>query len=266
MKINLTGKVALVTGASRGIGRAIACQLAASGAEVLLCSRDEVELHRVFDEISRAGGLAHVLALDLTKAGVKESIASRIQEIGMIDIVVNNVGGAIQYGDFLELDEQVWIESFELNLMSMVRTVKAVLPWLKKSKSPRIINISSIVGTEPGYMNPHYSTMKAATINLSKYLAGFFANEGILVNTVCPGPVKSTAWDENIVAVANKKGLDLEAAQEWVVETESKKIPLGRLGECNDIANIVTFLTSDYASWITGACIHINGGKTRNVG
>ncbi|MEI6916347.1 MAG: SDR family oxidoreductase, partial [Armatimonadota bacterium] len=134
-----------------------------------------------------------------------------------------------------------------------------------QSPAARIINISSISGIEPGFYNPHYTVTKAATINLSKYLANQLTPDGVLVNVVCPGPVYSDSWDRNVQRIADMRDIPLHEARELVNKEEELKIPLGRIGTGNDVAALATFLASDQADWITGSCFHVNGGKLRSM-
>lgn len=266
MIVDLKERVALVTGASKGIGKAIAVSLARSGACVILCARQPESLQQLAAEIKGSSGMAFAVPVDATDpASVSRAVGSAISLTGKLDILVNNVGGAIRFGGFENLTDNDWENAFNLNVMSMVYFVRSALPWLGNSSSPRIINISSISGVEPGNFNPHYTTTKAATINLTKILANSLASQRILVNVVCPGPVHSDLWEANISQTADRLSLPIEEARRKVELEESRKVPLGRIGEGEDIAGLVTYLASDEASWITGACFHVNGGKTRSI-
>lgn len=262
----LAGRVAIVTAASKGIGKAIACRLAANGATVVIIARDLKNLELTADEIRKNGGTVIAHAADVTNEdAVREAIKRITNETNRIDILVNNAGGAIKFGGLSDLSTSDWMNAFQLNVMSMVHFVTAALPWLKKSKHARVITISSIVGAEPGLFNPHYATTKAATINFSKILANSLANDRILCNVVCPGTVRTDAWERNIDETALREGITRDAAAVAVEKQEAAKIPLGRIGESEEIAGIVDFLASDNAEWITGSCFHVNGGKTRSI-
>lgn len=266
MVLNLEDRVAIVTGGSKGIGKAIAKSLAKEGAHVIICARGVNALESVVREIRQEGGSAIAQSVDaLDNKAVETVIGKVVQEFGGLDIVVNNVGGVKKFADFLDLDEKDWHHTFELNVMTMVHFVKHTLPWLRRSDHARIINISSISGLQPGFYNPHYTVTKAATINLSKYLANKLADDHILVNTICPGPVHSDAWDRNVAHVASIRNISFEEANIQVNVEEGNKIPLGRVGEGDDVAGLVAFLASDKAEWITGSCFHVNGGKMRSM-
>jgi NAD(P)-dependent dehydrogenase (short-subunit alcohol dehydrogenase family) len=266
MNLGLRGRVAIVTGGSKGIGKSIAAGLAREGARVAIVARGEKALSAARKEIEKAGGDIFPFSVNLTKRlQVQKMTAAIARRFGGIDILVNNAGGVETYGGFFDVDPRECERSFEGNVMSTVNSIAAAAPYLKKSKAGRIINVSSISGVEPGYFNPHYTAMKAAVINLSKQLANQLAREKILVNVVCPGSVETEAWDRNIAHVARAKNLSLERAKKEFFKVETAKIPLGKVGKADDVAGLVAFLASDLASWITGSCFHVDGGKLRSM-
>jgi 3-oxoacyl-[acyl-carrier protein] reductase len=181
-----------------------------------------------------------------------------------LDILVNNAGGAPKFAAFDDLDDADWMDSYDLNVMSAVRFVRASVPYLTLSRNARIINISSISGLEPGGYNPHYTNTKAAVLNLTKYLANYYAQRGILVNAVCPGPVYSDSWERNVKRLASERNLSMEEARNRVDIEESGKVPLRRVGNPEDVAALALFLASDQSKWITGSCFPIDGGKMRS--
>lgn len=264
MKQALSGRVALVTGGSKGIGRAIVQALAEDGARVAATARGAEALQAMKQELPDLKILT--VAADATDQEAVNSVVTRVIETyGRLDILVNNVGGAGKFGGFPDLADADWRSAFDLNVLSVVHFVRAAEPYLRKSAHGRIINISSIAGVQPGAFNPHYTVTKAATINLGKYLANYFVKAGVLVNVVCPGPVHSDSWDDNVRRVARERGIPMEDARQQVEREESAKIPLGRVGEGGDVAGLVAFLASDKASWITGSCFHVNGGKLSTI-
>lgn len=266
MSASLSQRVALVTGGSKGIGKATAAALADEGARVAICSRGLEALELAESEIRAAGGAVIGVQADATDSdSVNAAVAKVVDVFGGLDILVNNVGGAVVFADFFDLTHDDWRKAFELNVMSMVSFVKAALPWLRQSQAARIITISSMSGIEPGSYNPHYTLTKAATINLSKYLSHKLASERILVNVVCPGPVRSTAWDAFTQHLAEQRGCSLDTARDELERNETAKIPLRRLGIGEDVAHLVAFLATDKAAWITGSCVHVNGGKLRSM-
>jgi len=243
MELGLKDRVAIVTGGSKGIGKAIAKSLAEEGVNVVICARGRESLLSVQKEIADSGGSIYAIPVEATKPeSVQNLINSVVEKFGQIDILINNLGGTDKFGDFFELKHDDWKMAFELNVMTIVYFVQYSIPWLRKSTAPRIINISSISGLQPGSYNPHYTITKAAVINLSKYLSNQLVKDNILVNVVCPGPVHSDSWDRNVQRLADIHNISIEEARVKIDTEESVKIPLGRVGEGKDVAELVTFL------------------------
>jgi len=264
MKLGLDGRVALVTGGSKGIGRAIVHALAEEGVRVAVTARGAEALQKTATELSDFKILT--ISADATdQEEVRSAVACVIDVLGGLDILVNNVGGAGRFAGFRDLTDVDWRHAFDLNVLSIVHFVRAAEPHLRTSKAGRIINISSIAGVQPGSFNPHYAVTKAATINLSKYLANYFVDDGVLVNVVCPGPVHSESWNENVRRLAIERGIPAEESWHQIERDECAKIPLGRVGEGEDVAGLVVFLASERSSWVTGSCFHVNGGKLRTI-
>src|SRR5262245_56246248 len=256
MPLELEGRTALVTGGSKGIGRAIARSFARHGANVVVTSRSNT---------SPEDGITAITADATDSEATRRAVAMTAERFGGLDILVNNVGGVEKIRGFLDLQKEDWIEAFEQNVMSVVHAVQHALPLLKKSRHGRVINISSITGVEPGMLVPHYCATKAAVINLSKHLANALASDQILVNVVCPGQVLTEARGKLAEFMAETEGLSIAAAIEKIDTQGASRIPLGRIGAADDIAELVTFLASDRASWVTGSCLHIDGGKLRSA-
>jgi len=250
MMLGLSGKVALVTGGTKGIGRAIAEMLASEGASVIVCARN-------INKKSGYPGLFPIKADVRRQGDIKKLIRTIIYKYSKIDILVNNAGGVDELENFENTQVSNWVKSFEQNLIGVVIVTKFALQYIRKSKSGRIINISSELGKQPGGFAPHYCAMKAAVINLSKYLANELASDRITVNTVCPGPVLTDSWEREVNY--NKKVLDK------IVKDATKRVPIGRIGEPVDVAGLVAFLASEKASWITGACLSVDGGAVRGI-
>ena len=257
----LEGRVALVTGGSKGIGKAIAASFASEGAKVMVAARGSAALESTAKELSVLSVVTDVR----NPKDVERAVEFTVERFGRIDILVNNAGGADHIAEFSGLTKEDWFDAFELNLMSVVYSVQHALPHLKKSGHGRIINIASISGVEPGLLVPHYSAAKAGVINLTKHLANVFAADGILVNVICPAQVHSDSRNQLAEHVARTKGIPLSEAIADIDVQGAARIPLGRIGEPNDVAGLVTFLASDKASWITGACFHVDGGKCRGI-
>lgn len=240
----MDGRVALVTGASRGIGRAIARQLAARGALVIVAARDD-HAHPVVDEILAAGGQALAASVDVTNAeAVEATVASTLDRTGRIDILVNNAGIARDQL-MLRMKRADWDAVLSTNLTAAFTCIQAVLRPMVKQRSGRIVSVSSVVGQagNPGQAN--YAASKAGLIGLTKALALEVASRGITVNAVAPGLIETDMT----------KKLSGGAQDDW-----ASRIPLKRLGTPDDVAAAVVFLASDEASYITGHVLAVNGG------
>ncbi len=260
MDLGLKGRRALVTGGSKGIGRAIALELAREGANLAICARGA----RILEETATAlreetnvdvfADTADVTESSEIRAFVERAAAT----LGGMDILVNNAGSALP-GTFEEVDEVCWRADLDVKLFAAMRCVRAALPFLKQSTQARIININSIVGRQ---IAPEYianSTDRAACLAFSKGLADNLAQYGVLVNSVNPGNVKSQAWGSTLDYFAPDAELEDYYAQ------AGRETPLGRVGEADEIAAVVTFLASKRASYITGASIDVDGGLVRYI-
>lgn len=266
MELDLNGRVAIVTGGGKGIGKSIAMSLANAGAKVVICARSKESLSSVQNDINKSGGECLYVCADVCRPEpVQKVIDTTIEKFGGIDILVNNAGGVTKFAGFFELTDSDWLETFQLNVMSVVYFIRYALPFLQQSQAARVINISSISGVEPGSYNPHYTITKAAIINLSKFLSNLVAGKNVLVNVVCPGPVHSHSWDMNVERIAKIRNISFDEAKIQIDSEESAKIPIGWIGGGEDVASLVTFLASEKSRWITGSCFHVNGGKLRSM-
>jgi 3-oxoacyl-[acyl-carrier protein] reductase len=261
MDLALRGRVALVTGGSQGIGRAIALALAAEGADVVLVARRRDPLESVAEEVADLGATAHVVAADVATAeGCAAAFAGSVERFTRVDILVNNAGKGSPK-PMLELVDDDWRSSIELNLMSAVRLSLACVPLMVEQRWGRIIHISSRVGREPDPFFAPYAAAKAALINFSKTLANGFSRHGVLSNCIVPGLIRSEAIDQAAEKSAAATGKTVEEVFEATLA--KRPIPAGRLGEPDDVAGLVALLASDRASWITGACLTVDGGIVR---
>ncbi|MBI4385162.1 MAG: SDR family oxidoreductase [Nitrospinae bacterium] len=261
MDFNLKDRRVAVTGAGDGIGRAIAQAFASAGARVAGCARNEDRLQ----DLARAiDGKGHLFApADVRKVEDIQAFHGKIMEtFGGVDVLVNNVGSILKTANFLELSDDDWLESFQTNLMTAVRTTRAFIPALKNSGSPRIVNVSSIAARGPGERFPHYSAMKAALSNLTVSLAKTLAPDNILVNSVSPGPVWTRSWEVEAQEMARKSGVETRTAQDLLKAEAGQATLLKRIGIPEDVAGTVLFLASDHSRWITAANFTADGGMT----
>lgn len=245
MDLQLQNRIALVTGGSRGIGAGIVRHLAKEGVKVIICARASSAMTALEAEVHAGGGDCVTFPVDVfDSAAMLSAVDGAAAHWGGLDILVNNVGGAISFGGFEVLDDDDWMKAYEFNVMSIVRFTRAALPYLRCSELKRVINVSSISSHQPGYYNPHYAVTKAAVVNLGKHLSNILAREKILVNTVCPGPVHSESWERNILKIAAERNILVEEARSMVEIEETAKIPLETVGEADQIAAVVALLAS----------------------
>lgn len=255
MDLRLTDKVAIVTGSSRGIGQAIATGLTAEGCRVTICARDASVLERAAAELRARGAKVLTVTADLTRPEDPGRVVEEtLRGFGRIDILVNNVGGARTAGPFLETSDAAWQAAVELNLLAGVRFGRLVVPEMQKVGGGVIVFISSIWGRESGG-TATYNAVKVAEISLAKSLARELAPLNIRVNSVAPGSIyfPGGSWDRR-----------LQADPEGTTQFMKSAIPLGRFGTPEEIADVVVFLCSERASWVTGACLNVDGGQSRS--
>lgn len=261
---NFSGRTVLITGSSKGIGLATAQYLGNKGANVVICARSNAEY--VAQELEQAGISALGICADLrSKAGVRAVIDKTVSFFGGIDVLVNNCGGLSGFntGQFMELSDEDWLSCYQLNIMTAVRFSQLAIPFLKQSKSPRIINISSVTGVQPGGFNPHYAMAKAGLINLSKYLSNYLAKEKITVNCILPGIVATEGWDIYIQEKALSESKSIESILQQENARAVANVSLGRLGDVKEVAALIAFIASEEASFITGSNFVIDGGKVK---
>ncbi len=260
---DLAGRVALVTGASKGIGRAIALELAEAGADLVINARGSAALDAVAAEVRARGRDVEAVPADVaTEAGARLVVERAVARFGRVDVLVNNAGKGSPKR-LLDLTEEDWHASFELNFMSAVRLSLACVPLMRARGGGRIVNISSRVGRQPDPYFAPYAAAKAALINFTKSLANAFSKDGVLANCVVPGLVRTEAVLEAARKSAEATGKTVE---EVFAETlRARPIPAGRMGEPEDVAGLVVFLASPRASWITGATFTVDGGIVPTV-
>jgi NAD(P)-dependent dehydrogenase (short-subunit alcohol dehydrogenase family) len=254
MDLGLKGRSALVTGATQGIGRATALTLAREGARVALVARGLEGLERCAGEIEAAGGEALPLQADVTRLSDLEKAVRTVKERwGGLDILVNNAGTSMR-GEFEKVDDAMWAVDLDLKLMAAVRLCRKVLPQRKARGGGRIVNITTIGGKQPGATQMPTAVTRAAGLALTKALSKEYAAHNILVNTVCIGRIKAGQWETR----AKREGM----AVEKLYDSMRGDIPLGRVGESQEVANVIAFLVSGAASYVTGTSVNLDGGMS----
>ncbi len=262
MDLRLQGQVALVTGASKGIGRAVARQLAAEGCDVVITARSPEPLAATAREISEATGRQVVaLAGDMSVTeDVQRCVGETIQRLGRIDILVTCAGSSP--GGLLEnLTEEQWMSSLALKFMGYVRTVRAVIGHMRERGSGAIVLVVGNDGLKPSYWEMTAGVANAADLNFASSVAEQYGRHGIRINTVNPGPVSTDRWDTLEKAFARDKGVTQEVAHELTL----RSLPLGRICEPEEVAALVTFLASPRASYLNGAHIPVDGGQRKGI-
>jgi len=254
MDLSIGGKIAVITGASEGIGKAIAAKLALEGAKVAICGRRRTEVDRAVNEIRENSRTDEVFGFSgdmVNRDDVRVFMEKVIERFATVHILVNNIGRA-QPGSFNNLSEEDWRAAFDANLAAAIHCTGAALPYMQKQRWGRVINVSSISGKEPTAGIIASNSAKSALISFSKTLAAEVARDGVLVNCVCPGRILSA------------QTLRLHSAEERD-RIASANIPLGRFGEPEEAANLVAFLASECASYITGTAILVDGGMAKGL-
>jgi 2-keto-3-deoxy-L-fuconate dehydrogenase len=250
MVARLQGKVALVTAAGQGIGRAIAETFAAEGAKLIATDVEEKKVQDIEAAVRR-------LKLDVRSTEAVEALAKEVAEnFGALDILVN-CAGYVHQGTVLDCTEQDWDFSFDLNVKSMHRTIKAFLPGMLQKGAGSIVNISSAVSSIRGVPDRYvYGATKAAVIGLTKQVAADFIKRGIRVNAICPGTIESPSLRERIKEVSKTTGKSIKEVEQSFTDRQ----PMGRLGRPAEVAALAVFLASDEASYITGHAHLVDGG------
>ena len=259
MELGLSGKVAIVGGASAGIGRAIALGLAQEGCGVAICARREPNLQAAAEEIRRRTQ-AEVLAIVCDMArhdDILRLVGETVNHFNRLDIVVNNAGGP-PTGGLEDLSEEQWQRALNQNLLSAVRTSREALPYLRRAGAGRIINITSVAVKQPMDRLMLSNAARLGLVGMAKTLSREVAAEGITVNNVCPGNIAT----ERLISLFEERARLEGKSFEEIIAEEERRVPTRFLGEPEDVANLVVFLASDKARYITGTTIQVDGGST----
>lgn len=260
MDLQLTDKKVLVTGASQGIGKMIAATMAAQGADVAICSRSSESIQKAAKEISEKTGRRIVpIAADLTKAeDAQRFVEEAHAALGRIDILVNNAGSAP--GGVIEtLSEDDWEQALQLKFMGYVRCLRYALPIMVKQGGGRVVNLIGNDGVKPSYWEIAPGAANAAGQNLTKSLAGQYGKHGISFVAVNPGPVRTERWEGLVQAMARDMKLSYDEADTLAPDS----IPMGRIAETEEVANLVTMLASPLMHYVNGTMIEIDGGQEK---
>ncbi|HYL80413.1 MAG TPA: SDR family oxidoreductase [Candidatus Acidoferrum sp.] len=260
MDLGIAGRVAIVTGGSRGIGRAVAERLCREGASVALCARNGESLTQAQHALEALkGGRVLAVEADLTEPAAAERVVEATATAwGRVDILVNNAGAARGI-PFDELTQELWLENLQLKLFGYLRMARLVLPHLRRNGWGRIVNVAGLAGLQPNALSMPIGLNNAGILNVMKALADGEAGHNILVTTVCPGSILTERQTRLLQDVAKAKGISLEAAQ----SDATGAIPLRRMGRPEEVADIVAFLASERSSYITGSLVIVDGGLHR---
>ena len=257
MDLQLGGKVAIVTGSSKGLGLASAKALAAEGCRLCLCARGAEALEQAASELRGLSDVHSVISVraDLaTLDGAEQVVAAAIRAWGGIDILVNNVGSA-RGNEIVDTPDSVWQEALHQTLYPAIRMSRLVVPYMRQRKSGSIVMIASIWGRESGGRMT-YNAVKAAEISLAKSMAQQLAKDGIRVNSVAPGSIlfPGGSWDRRRQADPGE-----------IAEFVERELPFGRFGRADEVGSVVAFLASPRASWISGSCVPVDGCQSRSL-
>jgi 3-oxoacyl-[acyl-carrier protein] reductase len=262
MDLGLRGKVALVAGASRGMGRATALGFAREGAKVSICARGEAALNEAAQMIRKeTGGEVLVMVADMTKAeDIQRFVNQTAEHFGRLDIIVNNAGGPPP-GEFMKFTDEDWNNAFNLSFMSTMRMTREAVPHMRKVGGGRVINITSYAVKEPIAGLVLSNAIRSGVIGLAKTLSRELGMDNILINNVCPGRIDTERAQKLNTARAER----LKRPVEEINREMAAEVPLGRYGTAEETADLIVFLGSERASYITGTTIQIDGGLVRGI-
>lgn len=261
MDLGISGRVALVTGGSKGIGRAVAAGLASEGCRIAIAARGAEALRETAESLAAKGAEVLTVAADLAEPdAARRVVESVVARFGRLEILVNNAG-AIRGGDFLTTPAEAWADDWRLKVLGYVRMAQAAIPIMRTGHWGRIVNVIGAAARNPATTYMAGGIANAGLINFTRALADLGAPDGILVNAVSPGATATERWDRLVAQQAQAQGQSVETLRAEV----AGKQPLGRIGRPEDVADLVLFLASERASFLTGASITVDGGASRGV-
>ncbi len=258
---DLSGRRAVVTGASIGIGAATVTMLADHGAEVIFCARGEAAVDELAGYRPPSGdGSVHGVAADMGRAESVAAFLTAVDERGPVDILINNVG-ASPSRNFLYMTDEDWEQLHQLNLMSAVRCTRHLLPGMRSQKWGRVVMIASAAAKYPGAALIDYAATKAAMVATAKALAGKYGSDNVLINSVLPGLIHTEMWNRAADEVAGATG----TTRDEIIERNGKGVPVGRYGTADEVASMIVFLCTEAASYVNGVSISVDGGSGAHI-
>ncbi len=262
MDLGIKGKVAIVAASSKGLGKAVAMGLAEEGVKVTICARGEETLKEAAREIeSRTGAEILAICADVTQLkDIKNLVSETVKKHGNVDILVNNAGGP-PLGIFPNFSEEDWKKAVELNLMSTINLTREAIPYMQRQKWGRIINITSVAVKQPIEGLILSNTVRAGVVGLAKTLSNELAADNITVNNICPGRILT----DRIRSLAQGRAKQQGKSPEEIMISWENDIPMRRLGKPEELANLVVFLASERAAYITGTTVQVDGGVVKSL-
>ena len=269
MKLGIKGKVAVVTGADSGLGKATAKILVSEGASVLLTDLKQEGLEAAAEEVRKEAADGAEVAIKVTNLTANDEVKALAEEakqkMGGADILAHCAGARGAAGEFLELSDEDWMETINIDLMGSVRVCRAFIPQLREKGWGRIVLIASENALQPYVEESPYNACKAAIINLSKCLSRAYGPDGVLINTVSPAYIKTPMTDAMMEELAKERGTDEEEAVQWFLENKRPFIAVGRRGRPDEVAAVIAFLCSELSSYINGSNYRVDAGAVETA-